>query len=290
MQGIDISNWQCGLIPSNLNIDFCIAKATEGIGYVDPCCNGFVQNCIDNGILWGFYHFARENDPISEADYFVQETRNYFGHGIPVLDYETENPDNIAWCEQFINRVHELTGVWCIIYLSASRIPAYWGSWIPEKCGLWVAGYPYTQTEWTYDVMPYDIEPWGFAAIWQFTSSLILPGYVGKLDGNVAYMDEGAWFKYAQSTDNPPTVENPNGTTDELAAGVIEGKYGNGDERKAMLGDRYGEVQNRVNELYAIAQEVIRGEWGNGNDRMIKLENAGYPYKTVQMIVNDILE
>ena len=69
MHGIDVSNWQSGLIPSNLSIDFCIAKATEGIGYTDRSCDGFIQNCIENGILWGFYHFARENNPEAEADY-----------------------------------------------------------------------------------------------------------------------------------------------------------------------------------------------------------------------------
>ena len=36
---------------------------------------------------------------------------------------------------------------------------------------------------------------------------------------------------------------------DELAKAVIAGKYGNGDYRKAVLGDVYGKVQKRVNEM-----------------------------------------
>ena len=91
MRGIDISNWQKGLIPSSLDIDFCICKATEGLDYTDPSCDVFVQNCIDNNILWGFYHFARENNPEDEAQYFYDNCRNYFNHGIPILDYETDN-------------------------------------------------------------------------------------------------------------------------------------------------------------------------------------------------------
>lgn len=38
-------------------------------------------------------------------------------------------------------------------------------------------------------------------------------------------------------------------STDELAREVIEGKYGNGEDRKKALGSRYGEVQARVNEI-----------------------------------------
>lgn len=292
MNGIDVSNWQFGLIPSEMEIDFCICKATEGVGYIDPCCDSFVQNCIDNNVLWGFYHFARENEPESEAEFFYENCSNYFKHGIPVLDYETSNYNDVEWCERFIQRLHDLSGVWCIIYLSASRIPAYWGSWIPDKCGLWVAGYPYTQTDWTYDVMPYDIEPWSFAAIWQFTSSLILPGYVGKLDGNVAYMDREAWMKYAQSTSNPPIEENLNThgkTIDDLVLEVLQGKHGADEQRRESLGSRYDEVQTRINHLYEIADEVIEGKWGNDWNREQSLNSAGYPYDIVQGIVNEKL-
>lgn len=36
---------------------------------------------------------------------------------------------------------------------------------------------------------------------------------------------------------------------DELAKDVISGKLGSGDDRKALLGDRYSEVQKKVNEI-----------------------------------------
>lgn len=38
-------------------------------------------------------------------------------------------------------------------------------------------------------------------------------------------------------------------STEELAQEVIAGKYGNGEDRKKALGNRYGEVQARVNEI-----------------------------------------
>lgn len=289
MRGIDISNWQSGLDPSDLDIDFCICKATEGLGYTDPCCDGFVNDCINSGILWGFYHFARENDPSDEAEYFYNECLGYIGKGIPVLDYETENGDNAGWCEVFLNRFHELSGVWPVLYISAYRCAEYVSSWIPDKCGLWIAGYPWDNPNWTDEDMPYDTAPWEFAAIWQFTSSLNLDGW--NLDGNIAYMDAEAWGKYARSNSTPTPEPQPSGKTiDDYVWEVLHGEYGDGEQRKQLLGKKYDAVQARVNELYEIAEQVINGDWGNGWNRQQALTGAGYPYNLVQYIVNSILE
>lgn len=38
-----------------------------------------------------------------------------------------------------------------------------------------------------------------------------------------------------------------------------------------------------------IAQEVVDGKWGNGQDRKNRLHAAGYDYATVQKMVNEIL-
>lgn len=283
MRGIDISNWQSGIVPSDMNIDFCICKATEGTGYTDPYCDGFIQNCIDNNILFGFYHFARENNPEDEATYFYNECKGYFNKGIPVLDYETSNYNNREWCERFIKKVHELSGVWCIIYLSASRCGEYENSWIPNECGLWVAGYPYEATVWINDSMPYNTYPFSVVAMWQFTSSLRINGYNGTLDGNIAYMDREAWMKYANATEN--TCDEK--TIDDYVLETLLGEYGINEDRKRLLGSKYDEVQNRINQLYKIADEVLDGKWGNGWNRKNALEGAGYPYEIVQRIVNE---
>lgn len=39
----------------------------------------------------------------------------------------------------------------------------------------------------------------------------------------------------------------------------------------------------------AIAKEVLLGKWGNGNERKIRLKEAGYDYKAVQKLVNEML-
>lgn len=290
MRGIDISNWQAGISPSALPIDFCICKATEGIGYTDPCCDGFIQDCIAHDILWGFYHFARENEPEDEAEYFYNECLGYIGKGIPVLDYETNNYDNREWCERFMNAFHDLSGVWAVLYISASRCGEYENSWLPDKCGLWVAGYPWDMDSYEQaGDMPYNIYPWPFAAIWQFTSGLKLPQYDGRLDGNIAYMDVEAWNKYAGINNSNHADMPVTGSIDELVTKVLNGEFGAGEERKNALGTKYDEVQTRINLYYDIADEVIRGSWGNGWNREQALNGAGYPYEIIQRIVNEKL-
>lgn len=199
IKGIDISNWQANLIPSNLEIDFCICKATEGTGFVDKFCDAFIQNCKSKGILYGFYHFAGTSDPYLEARFFHENCLGYIGEGIPVLDYEVWGlNDDVSWCELFLAEFHRLAGVWPLLYISASHCNDFANSWIPQTCGLWVAGYPQNYTSWPdNDSMPYEIYPWDFVAIWQFTSSLMLPGYGSALDGDLAYMDTKAWKAYA---------------------------------------------------------------------------------------------
>ena len=41
--------------------------------------------------------------------------------------------------------------------------------------------------------------------------------------------------------------------------------------------------------LVQIAKEVIEGDWGNGEERRERLESAGYDYESVQERVNEML-
>lgn len=98
------------------------------------------------------------------------------------------------------------------------------------------------------------------------------------------------------------TPAAPDGTVAELARRVIAGEFGNGAARKAALGDRYAEVQARVNEMLgaggssggssngadidALARAVIRGDYGNGAERKRRL---GSLYDAVQARVNEML-
>ena len=92
------------------------------------------------------------------------------------------------------------------------------------------------------------------------------------------------------------------GDVEDLALRAIAGEFGNGDARRAALGDMYSAVQARINEMYggvvattdysidAIAYRVIAGEFGNGVDRINALAAAGYDNVAVQQRVNEILQ
>lgn len=97
-------------------------------------------------------------------------------------------------------------------------------------------------------------------------------------------------------------ADNANSNIENVARGVINGKYGNQPIRQQKLealGYDYATVQAKVNELAGkkdtsgnsielgeIARQVIRGVWGNGNARKTKLIKAGYDFEAVQKLVN----
>ena len=181
--GYDISNHQGGT-DINARIaetDFLIFKATEGTGFVDPWCDTWVQACITAGHPWGFYHFARENDAKTEADFFVDNTHNYFGFGIPVLDWETTQ--DVDWVNRFVKRVHERTGIWPWIYANPWRFQQ---GGVEENCGRWVASYP----GGTPDPSDCPAADGISVACWQYTST--------PLDSNYFYGGIDEWNAYAR--------------------------------------------------------------------------------------------
>lgn len=95
-------------------------------------------------------------------------------------------------------------------------------------------------------------------------------------------------------------------TNEQIAQEVIQGEWGNGEERKKKLsaaGYDYNAIQDMVDKILGgakeeapkksneeIAQEVIEGKWGNGAERKEKLTKAGYDYEAIQDLVDKKLE
>ena len=295
LYGIDISNHQKGLQLSTSAADLYVMKATEGTNYVDKYCDPWVQWCITNGVPWGFYHFMRPNGGVAEAEFFYRNTRDYFTHGVPILDFE-DTRLSTADAESFVWRIHELSGVWPLVYASYDFINNrgyFANSWVKSKCGLWLAGYPSRRTGWPSDATcPYPHAGWTLA-MWQFTNCLSYDGT--SVDGDVFYGDEEAWGKYAmgdnQTATSTPEPSAPSGDKWHLARQVLNGVFGNGSDREQALGSRYQEVQDCVNALvcesdYQLATRAIAGELGNGDDRKYVL---GGRYNAVQLQVNKML-
>lgn len=250
LRGIDISNHQEGFtVPDNTVIDFVICKATEGTNFVDWTCDGFIQQALKKNVLFGYYHFAHD-EPEKEAKFFWNNTLGYTGCGIPVIDYEYGSANCRNYLERFCKTYHDISGIYPVVYVSAlssiGNVSDLAGSWIPQKCGLWLAGYPKLYTYFPDINIPYNISPWEFAALWQFTDNLSLNGW--SVDADYAYMSKDAWAKYAnggKTGDNqkPKQESKPatGKTCEQLADEVLAGKWGNGWNRKQALDAAYGE-------------------------------------------------
>ncbi len=94
----------------------------------------------------------------------------------------------------------------------------------------------------------------------------------------------------AKYSDTAPNISAPYDIWQYSSQGRVNGVRGNvdmnymyNDIRKVALKAEVEIVKKSVDE---IAAEVIAGKWGNGEDRKNKLTAAGYDYKAVQTIVN----
>ena len=278
LKGIDISHWQKGIDLGAIDVDFVICKATEGNGYTDEMCDTFYQKAKGLGKKLGVYHFARPdlgNSPEAEADWFVKETLGYHKEAMLILDWESGNLQDTVWARKWLDRVYSKTGVKPVIYMSASVMrSADWGDVVAGDYGLWVANYGTNDGTAQESVFNnYPLKYWDFYALWQYTSKGRLNGYNGNLDLNYFSGDGTAWDKYAGGSPSYSKPSNPIETksTEELAREVIDGKYGNGEDRRKTLGSRYDEVQARVNEILGINK--VEYYVVQKNDNLTKIAN-----------------
>ncbi|MEF2736273.1 MAG: GH25 family lysozyme [Bifidobacterium choerinum] len=258
MNGIDIASYQSGIDLTVVPCDFVIIKATQGTGYVNPDCDRAYQQAKRAGKLRGTYHYVGGGNAVAEADYYINNIKGYLKDGLLAIDWEAEQNSawgNEAYLEQLVRRVIERTGIKPLIYSMASRYAQVAAVAKRLDCGLWIAEYA--------DMNPtgYQAHPWregAYAcAIRQYASTGRLNGWGGNLDLNIAYMTREQWAKYA----------NPGGKSAAAPA-----------PSKPAAPARKSED--------TIAAEVIAGKWGNGQDRVNRLRAAGYDPAKVQAKVN----
>lgn len=221
LRGIDISDAQHSMNVGSVAADFVLIKATGGIGYVNPTCDTHVQQAKALGRKWGVYHYFNDgfadNDPIREADWFVDNCLGYIGQGILVLDWERGgNPDvtNVADAKRWLDRVFARTGVRPLVYMSASLVTELdWSAVVRGNYGLWAAAWPNGNNP----VANYNMNPnndpnphWDGNVndvIWQFTSTGRLDGYGGNLDCDFFYGTREAWDAYARPVSTNPSPQ-----------------------------------------------------------------------------------
>lgn len=282
MNGVDISNHQS---TTPAGYDFYIMKASEGNGYKDSRLDQHYNQVKAWGKPYGFYHYARPdlgNSPEAEANWFLSLVGHHAKKCIYALDLEGEAlnySDYANWARKWLDHVYKRTGVRPLIYIMGSIATRVANAVKSGNYGLWAASAPSYYGAWDFIVMQQSV--------------------YGGLDHDIFYGDINTWNAYAggsgTSTGVTPTTPpqhsesgTPTGSTLDIAVAVMQGKYGNGDERKEALGDRYDEVQNFINHIFSadkntLANEVKAGKYGNGDTRKTVL---GTRYNEVQAVVN----
>ncbi|MBS5033803.1 MAG: LysM peptidoglycan-binding domain-containing protein [Collinsella sp.] len=300
MNGIDISNWQNGINLDAVPYDFIIAKATQGKTYVSPDCARQVEQARARGKLFGVYHYIDGSGAIGEADFFIDNIKNWVGEGMLCLDWESNQNsawDNEDYLRQVAQRVIDRTGIPPVIYVQQSRMAQVKPIADALNCALWIAQYA------NMNATGYQDAPWNegaySCAIRQYSSCGRLSGYSGNLDLNKAYMDAAAWKKYANpsggaSAPSPapskPSASAPSGSTLDLVYHIVTNDI-NGDARRDYCGSRYDDVQGFINDTHdasasTLAKWIRAGKYGNNPVRQTVIEACGGKYREAQDIIN----
>lgn len=199
---VDVYSGSADSIIQDAHAQGVIVKATQGTGYVNPRCNHQWDLAGQLGKLRGLYHYAGGGNPESEAQYFINNIKNYVGQGILILDWESYQNSawgNTNWARRFVDEVHRLTGVWCVIYVQES---ALWQvANCANTCGAWVAKYASMNwNSWTLPNMNVSSGAFKFLTGWQYTG--------GDMDRSIFYLDESGWKKLANPTEGEVKVKS----------------------------------------------------------------------------------
>ncbi len=190
--GIDVSRYQGTIDWAQVAASgqrFVIAKATEGLLYVDPTYATNRAGAMAAGLVFGAYHFARPdlhpNDPIGEADHFVDTAQLGPGNIVPVLDLERSGDltqaQLTAWILAWLGEVAARAGVRPMIYTS----PNGWANRTGDTTAVADAGYTLLWiANWFVSKPTVPANDWqgnGWA-FWQYSDCGTVPGIPGCVD------------------------------------------------------------------------------------------------------------
>ena len=266
-RGIDVSAHQGNIDLATLKnngVDFVIIRVGYGVsGTLDTKFKRNADLCVQNGIPFGFYWYSYALN----VDGARQEARNILNAIAPYKDtysygvwFDMEDADGYKrnhgmpsnqtlreMCAAFCSTV-EAEGYYVGVYASQSWFSNQLAGSELRPYDKWVAQWPVSGGKQRgLDVRA---EERNNMTLWQFTSDGWFNGYNGRLDTNYAYLDYPALIRGGQPAPQPtPQPQKSNAE---------------------------------------IAQEVIEGKWGNGQERKDRLTAAGYDYNAIQSIVNDM--
>lgn len=208
LQGVDIYSGDTGIDFARVPADFVIVKATGGVSYRNSDLTRGYTNAKQNGKLLGLYHYAREKNrkgsAKEEAQWFIDNVKEYIGEAILVLDWEEENNLGTGWAKEWLDYVYKKTGVKPLIYMSKSVCREF--NWTDVKNAgyeLWAAQYAnmnqtgYQSNPWTDDK---GWGAWSGPILYQYSATGRLNGWNGDLDLNIFYGTKDKWNELAGVT------------------------------------------------------------------------------------------
>ena len=113
------------------------------------------------------------------------------------------------------------------------------------------------------------------------SSTGLIAGYYLNEDYKKHWIDVNRLSKYRQWYARYSSKATPTGAYlfQYTSKGLVAGIEGNVDLNRLLA--------PKTN--YEVAMEVLAGQWGNGATRKNRLESAGYNYREVQNLVNDLI-
>ncbi len=269
--GIDISVYQKGInlaTAKKEGVKFAILRAGytgygNGVSKAkDTEFETHYKNAKNNGLGVGAYWFSRattyENGK-AEAEYMYKNCLKGKQFEYPIyIDVEDTYYQSKAGKTAITNAIKgfceylEGKGYYVGVYANSNWFKNYIDASIPTKYDCWVANWgtanPSTPTHGL----------WQFGGETNMIRTNKIAGYV--CDQNYAYKDYPSimkkcglnGFTATKEVNKVNTSSKPKKSVEEVAKEVIEGKWGNGEERKKKLraaGYSYTAVQNKVNEL-----------------------------------------
>lgn len=247
--GIDVSHHNGDILWDKVKsqVNFAILKlGNSGDNkkfWLDDKFETYYNECKRVGIPVGVYVYSYTNS-VENAKLAGQEVVKYLQNkslNLPVyIDMEdkeikVEGKDKLTELVIAFNTEIEKGGFWAGVYANRDWFNNYLNKdEIKRRYTTWIATYcaGTNKYEGEYDM-------------WQNSSDGHIDGINGRVDTNYMYRDLIAEIGNTKEIEHKKSV-------DEIAREVINGQWGNGDDRKRRLeevGYNYQEVQNKVNEI-----------------------------------------
>ena len=250
--GIDVSkhngniNWKN--VKNSNKVDFAILRAGFGkvLSQKDTKFEQNYQGCVENNIPVGVYWYSYAktvDEAIQEAKVCLQVLNNRKLQFPVYFDFEERSQLNTgknnvsAMADAFCKTIQD-GGYTPGLYSMKSGLTDFLTNEMKNKYTVWVAQINCKQTSYA---GPYDM--------WQYSWKGRINGITGDVDMSYCYNDNLGKTNDIV-TPQPRDIELK--SVDEIAKEVLEGKWGNGTDRKKRLteaGYNYAAVQEAVNKL-----------------------------------------